>query len=603
MVVSKFITLSKEQQEVVSFTKGPILVKAGAGSGKTRILTERIRKLLEVTQRGILAMTFSSKASEELRKRLLVNPLAKDRLFICTFYGFCESVLRNNRSYLGFSEMPHIFELEKDRLKLVEEAILTTPSYFELYQKKSPKERKVKCRNALRFIAKIKRNLYFENKACLGNNEEDIKLFYTNYQEILQAQNAIDFDDLILLTYRLFLKNPAIAGLYRISFPYICIDEAQDLNTAQYQLIKVLTNGAHNNVMMVGDPSQSLFAYNDSLSSFMCDDFVKDFNPKIVELTKNYRSSKRVLEAANKIIKQNNLEPASSEEGQFSIHQLENPKEEAKWICKKIQYLIKMQDYLEIDEIITYENIVVLARNKFIFQNLLNAFSELDIPYNINAPMEPVKFQSTYVNIFDLKLKTKLNSADVLHENELNDLLKDESLKIELIAEIKTVVNSLKDNGENFIQSIKMLSKTFSESNLDDYEKSLVLNELEELGRHWLNYLKNSKFISLLQFKNKMALGHTRGQKKENGVTLSTVHTMKGQEFDIVFIMGMDDYTFPDYRAINKGGVYLTQEKNNAYVAFTRAKRFLYVTWPAQRTMPWGDVKNRSRSRFLKEFP
>jgi len=128
------------------------------------------------------------------------------------------------------------------------------------------------------------------------------------------------------------------------------------------------------------------------------------------------------------------------------------------------------------------------------------------------------------------------------------------------------------------------------------------LDEIEEIKSHWYNYAKKTEKESLVQFKNAMALGQTHSQSQPKGITLSTVHTMKGQEYDIVFLMGMDDGTFPDYRAINNGGVEMVQEKNNAYVAFTRAKRFLFVTYPEQRQMPWGAVKQRSMSRFLNNF-
>ena len=136
----------------------------------------------------------------------------------------------------------------------------------------------------------------------------------------------------------------------------------------------------------------------------------------------------------------------------------------------------------------------------------------------------------------------------------------------------------------------------------DDNARKMIFDDIDELLKHWSHYAKKTDNKSLHQFKNDMALGKTHSLTQHNGITLSTVHTMKGQEFDIVFLMGMDEETFPDYRAVNKGGIELTQEKNNLYVAFTRAKRFLYVTWPKQRLMPWGDYKSRRISRFLKVF-
>ncbi|MBL4682201.1 MAG: ATP-dependent helicase [Pseudomonadales bacterium] len=175
-----------------------------------------------------------------------------------------------------------------------------------------------------------------------------------------------------------------------------------------------------------------------------------------------------------------------------------------------------------------------------------------------------------------------------------------EQLKNESQKKIIELVNSLYESGDNLIKRILDFQKQFLE--IDEEEKRMLFNDIEELLKHWQNYAKNTDNKSLHQFKNAMALGKTHPLSEHNGVTLSTVHTMKGQEFDIVFIIGLDDETFPDYRAVRSGGVDLTQEKNNLYVAFTRSKRWLYVSYPAKRIMPWGDKKRRKISRFLKDF-
>ena len=136
----------------------------------------------------------------------------------------------------------------------------------------------------------------------------------------------------------------------------------------------------------------------------------------------------------------------------------------------------------------------------------------------------------------------------------------------------------------------------------EDEDRNMILNELNDIQNHWFNYAKKTDKKSLAQFKNAMALGQTHPLSQQKGITLSTVHTMKGQEYDIVFLMGMDEGTFPDYRAVKSGGIEMIQERNNAYVAFTRAKRFLFISYPKQRLMPWGDIKNRYKSSFLKDF-
>ena len=165
--------------------------------------------------------------------------------------------------------------------------------------------------------------------------------------------------------------------------------------------------------------------------------------------------------------------------------------------------------------------------------------------------------------------------------------------------EIVTLVKDLSDDGSNLKQRLKKFKNSLTIK--DENEKYMIFNDIDELLRHWQNYAKKTDIKSLHQFKNSMALGKTHPLTQHPGITLSTVHTMKGQEFDIVFIIGVDDETFPDYRAVRNGGIEMTQEKNNMYVAFTRAKRFLYVSWPQKRMMPWGDYKNRRISRFLED--
>ncbi|MDC9722290.1 MAG: ATP-dependent helicase, partial [Urechidicola sp.] len=428
----------------------------------------------------------------------------------------------------------------------------------------------------------------------------------------LRTQNAIDYDDLLSLAHKIFAKFPKVASLYRRSFFAICVDEAQDLNYAQYQFLKALTNNELKNVMMVGDPNQAIFHFNGSSPDYMDKEFVKDFNPQIIELTENYRSSKAVLKAANKLIPNTKSIEKVAKQGVFKLYKVDNENSEAKWVINKINEIISSKTNSEIEGEISYEKIAVLARNKYLFKSLEEEFQKINLPYYYKMTPGALKFESQIMQIFDLALKIKLNPADNLHLIRLLKLL---SLNLENNIELSEIISHLEEseqkqivelvksldvNGSNFIKNIDNYKKQISESN--DNEKKMIFNDIDELVKHWHIYAKNTDNKSLHQFKNAMALGKTHPMTEHNGITLSTVHTMKGQEFDIVFIIGMDDETFPDYRAVRAGGVELTQEKNNLYVAFTRSKRWLYVTYPAQRTMPWGDVKRRKISRFLKDF-
>jgi len=604
------VELSEKQKSAIFSKSESIYVKASAGSGKTRVLTERVRYLLSQTDKKILALTFTNKAGEEIKERLNDIENINENTFIGTFHSFCQTILENRIHLLGYEEMPHIFENENDRLELIEKSIQQIPSFASSYAEQDKKKQKDFRYRALNFISEVKRELITDIKT--HTEDEDTILLYREYQDILRTQNAIDYDDLLSLAHQIFTDFPTIAALYRRSFFAICVDEAQDLNNAQYQLLKVLTNNDLKKVMMVGDPNQAIFHFNGSSPDYMDKEFVKDFNPKIIELTENYRSSKAVLKAANKLIPNSESIKGIAKEGIFKLYKVANENSEAEWVINKINEIISSKTNNEIEGEINYEKIAILARNKYLFKPLEENFQKLNFPYYYKMTPGALKFESQIMQIFDLALKIKLNPADNLHLIRLLKLL---SLNLENNIELSEIISQLGESeqkkivelvksldvdGGNFIRSIDDYKKQITESN--DNEKQMIFNDIDELLKHWHIYAKNTDNKSLHQFKNAMALGKTHPMTEHKGITLSTVHTMKGQEFDIVFIIGMDDETFPDYRAVRVGGVELTQEKNNLYVAFTRAKRWLYVTYPAQRRMPWGATKRRNISRFLKGF-
>lgn len=605
------INLSEIQREIVNTIDGALLVKAAAGSGKTRVLTERIKILIPKSKRKILAITFTNKAGDEMRERLKDLNNLNERLFIGTFHGFCQQVLESHGKLIGLSKMPHIFEDESDRLKLIEEALLSSPYYNSLYVAKNKKEQTSFLYDVLGFISEVKRELLNEQQLLEETNDQDFVLLFKEYQDILSSQNAIDFDDLILLAYNVFATQPSIASLYRRTYEYICIDEAQDLNNAQYQLLKVITGNDHKNVLMVGDPNQSIFAFNGSSADYMNVEFVKDYNPVVIELKENYRSSKKVLQAAEKIMPNANDISNTIKEGKFEICSARNEDLEASWICNKISEMINVQVFPDIEGIVTHDRIVVLARNKYVFYSLEKALKANNTPYYFKVTPGAIKYESDLMKIFDLALKVKINPLDSLHMLRLKTLMNVEGGNDlrelgEFVTSItfKALLNcvmGLNEDGNNFKKMLTNFYEFIKSCDIleDDNEKNMILKDIDELRVHWYNYATKADKKSLGSFKNSMALGQTHPLSQGKGITLSTVHTMKGQEYEIVFLMGMDDETFPDYRAIRAGGIEMIQEKNNLYVAFTRAKRFLFVTWPEQRLMPWGDVKRRKISRLL----
>jgi len=614
------VELSEEQRSIVDAPDGALYVKASAGSGKTRILTERIRTLLSRSNKKILALTFTNKAGQEIKDRLADIEDIEQRTFVGTFHGFCQSVLENHGHLLGYAEMPHIFENESDRLELIEQAIQLTPSYAASYSKQDEKQQRNFRYRALNFIADMKRKLINEANIAKQTKDKNNILLYYSYQDILKSQNAIDFDDLLLKVYYLFNDYPKIAALYRRSFFAVCVDEAQDLNNAQYNLLKAMANGEFRNILMVGDPNQSIFHFNGSSPDYMDKEFVKDFQATVIKLTENYRSSKAILKAAQNLIPDADQVEHTVKPGIFKLYKTKDEKREAQWLAKEIQQIVELEKHDDIEGELSYEKIAVLARNKYLFKPLEEALETTGIPHYYKMTPGALKFESSLMQIFDLALRIKLNSQDELHWIRLLEALSGdvESLDykgdVDLANLIKYIndssqkitielVLSLADDGSDFKRHLedyeqKMKPKYFKDSD----EKNMLFLDINELLTHWHNYAETTDNTSLHQFKNAMALGQTHPLSQHSGVTLSTVHTMKGQEYDIVFIIGMDDGTFPDYRSVRSGGIELTQEKNNLYVAFTRSKRWLFVTWPEKRTMPWGEIRHRNISQFLKDF-
>ncbi len=602
------INLSPKQEEIVSLDQGAYLVLASAGSGKTRVLTERIKRLSNSTSSKILAITFTNKAASEIRERLGTSEKITKNVFVGTFHSFCQSILELRFKLLGYTRMPHIFEDDSDRLELIKQAIKSVPFFEEIYSALDPKKKNEYTYNTLQFISTVKRELISPEDLAENSDYREYKYIFETYQDILKSNNAIDFDDIIRLVYELFTNNESVANLYRKAYSFICIDECQDLNKLQYFLLKSLCGKVINNVMMVGDPNQSIYGFNGSAPSFMQNDFVSDFQAQKISLDENYRCSKSVIEASNTLMDLNVEAINYVIDGIFQILPAESELAEAEFVVNKIKELVNLKSHIDIEGEITYDKISILARNKFVFKHIEHQLNETGIPYYYKSGNVGIKFSSISMKIFDLFFRIKINPLDKLHQMKLEDILKvDDAFNPDKLqnsqypisASIKEIINE--SSIDNLHLKIDSLKKLFNVSITDDDEKKLTLDELDDFANQFLQYKKLNLKPTLDGFKSAIALGLTNNSNiRAIGVCLSTVHTMKGQESEIVFLIGMDDGTFPDFRAVNNGGEELQQEKNNTYVAFTRAKRFLFVTYPKKRLMPWGDYKARAISRFLK---
>lgn len=594
------IVLSAKQQEIVDFTDGALLVKASAGSGKTRVLTERVKKLAEETRRKILAITFTNKACEEIKNRIKEqNPDLLKKVDVFTFHGFCNSVLERHGSYIGYARLPEIISSQDEVYALMEEAIKATPTIYMKYQRLDEKGKKKVIYDSIEQTAKIKRN--FIPDEDLYESSQDEVILYFAYRNLMQSMNAIDFDDMLLLVYKLFTTNVRIADLYRRNYDYICIDEAQDLNNAQYRLLRSLANDGYKNVMMVGDAKQSIYAFNGSSQEYMLKHFVKDYNPVVFELSENYRSAREILAYANKIIPGANDVMDAQIEGMCKEYTLPSDDAEIDKIVELINKLLKQKKLRFVEHSITEDDITVLARNKYILEPLEKKLEESGIPFYYKNTSKVYKPQSTHGQYFETLLSLRINPQDVMHEQQVKSIEK-LGLNQELCDAIKRGVKDIRDDGSNFrtvLQSINKEIERIASGQEEDDELIMAYKDFEFVDSQWVAYAKTNANRNIQSFRNAMTLGTTNIDVEQHGISLSTVHTMKGQENNIVFLMGMDDNTFPDYRAVQQGGNAMAQERNNLYVAITRAKRYLFITYPTQRTMPWGGVYNRNRSRLL----
>ena len=604
------INLSPKQSQIVNLGAGSYLIEASAGSGKTRVLTERVKKLLEDNSTKILAITFTNKASEELKERLELDKLKNKNAFVGTFHSFCQSILESRFKLLGFQKMPHIFEDESDRIEIVEEAIKSVPYFTDIYDNLESKDKAGYKSKVLSFISSVKRELAEPEDLITEEGEEHLLLLYNEYQDILKSNNALDFDDLILFVYKLLSNNEAVQNLYSKSYNYIFIDEGQDLNKAQYYLLKTLCGDQIKNVMIVGDPNQSIYGFNGSAPKYMQTFFVDDFKAQKITLDENYRCSKQVIDAANKLM-QLNVEAVNYViEGHFETYKAASEKDEAKYVVEKIDYLINLKNHTDIEGEIDYSKMAILGRNKFVFKYIEELLQERNIPYYFKSGNVGLKFETIFMKLFDYYFRIKINPSDRIHSKRLKTLLKINVFenegeisksKYDYFQFIKEIISVLTE--DNFKKSLHSIADYIKESTtFNDDEKVQIHNELQEVIELWKEYSFNNLKPTLTGFKNTISLGLIKRDLRQEGICISTVHTMKGQESEIVFLLGIDDGTFPYYLAIQKGGEELSQEKNNLYVAFTRAKRFLYVSYPSVRMMPWGDYKSRIKSRFLSEF-
>lgn len=608
------MNLSPKQQSIVNHVDGALLVKAGPGSGKTRVLTERIKHLLSVKKRGkVLALTFSNMAAEEMRLRLERDPNVGDsteRVYVSTIHSFCLDLIQTRGYLVGLRSDVSLFENEADRIAILSSIMLSEPEYALILQREKPN---IFLSNYLSMISEQKRNLISPEASNINEPFPDI---YHKYNDALASQNAIDFDDILLFTYRILIENPDIVTLYNSVYRYICIDEAQDLNEAQYQVIQALCSNNFCNIMMVGDENQSIYAFNGSSSKYMSEFFISDFSPTIYTLDENFRSAKQIVEYANNLTGE--IEDVSRYyyEGELRINSFQNELEEAQSVLSTIQQL-ELNGHKDIEGELTYDKIAVIARNKYVFTSVESELTQANIPYYYKKTLSGITCETDYLKAFDLILRLIINPMDLYHKQLLcklagqkmpqsvNDERTEKMIERVLIESdfswLSGVVQGIRPNETVNFDAILQSLKNGMPQHLSDDDKYLLEKDIDEWGSHWKRYKARipSESRTLVSFRNAIALGKTQDLETDSGVALLTAHMSKGLEFEVVFVIGLSEGTFPDYRAINAGGEAIIQERNNIYVAVTRAKRLCYLSYPQLKRMPWGDYKIQKPSRFI----
>ena len=632
--------MNDQQAEAVQTTEGPLLIMAGAGSGKTRVLTHRIAYLIDekmINPWNILAITFTNKAAREMRERAVaLNPATSETL-IATFHSMCVRILRREADHIGYNRNFTIVDPGEQRtlMKRILKNLNLDPKKWN--------ERAI-----LGTISNAKNDLLdeiaYEHQAG-DMYTQIVAKCYKAYQEELRRSEAMDFDDLIMMTLRLFDKNPDVLAYYQQRYQYIHVDEYQDTNHAQYQLVKLLAS-RFKNICVVGDADQSIYGWRGADMQNILD-FEKDYpEAKVVLLEENYRSTKKILQAANDVIKNNrNRRPkklwTQNDEGeQIVYYRANDERDEAVFVASTIDNIVRekvknFKDFAvlyrtnaqsrtieeallksnipytmvggtkfysrkEIRDVISYLNLIANTSDNISFERVVNEpkrgvgpgtleklrnfayeqnMSLLDASANIM--LSPIKGKAAQ-GVYDFA-NMILNLRDQLDGLSITDTVEailDKSGYLDALSMQQTLESQSRiENIEEFMS----VTKNFDETNTDGTEDE---TGIDRLGR----------------FLNDLALiaDTDDGEAEAAEVTLMTLHAAKGLEFPVVFLIGMEEGVFPLSRASEEPDE-LEEERRLAYVGITRAEEILFLTNANTRTL-FGKTGYNRPSRFLREI-
>ena len=574
-----------------------------------------------------MAITFSNKAAEELKERL-VKTLGEQKLnefaYIGTTHKFCLDIVSSRGSAIGLPDELHICDSYNDRLQIFKEAIESIPQFKANYLGTDAKENQKKIKELLDDLSNAKRNLMFAEDYAV---DTVVQSLFQEYDNMLLEQGVIDFDDILRYSYQILTERESVARIYRKVYKYICVDEAQDLNKSQYEVIKALA-GNEISVTMVGDPNQSIYGFNGSTSDYIERIFLDEFKAEKIELNENYRSSKKVIKAANKIENSFEVYGNCRYDGEFEILSFDNEKKEAEYIVEKIKYLVRSGHPDVEGKEITLEQCAIIARNRYTFKYVEELLKENQMEYTLKVSAKgSFSGESDFIKAFELGIRLLVNRKDKIHLDGLSKLI-DSKKKYKTFEEIRynkelseywilllDILNSswdilLKNENEiKFHKAVNTLKDFINDSQfkLAEHEIMLISEDLRTWEENWNNYVRNSSSgeRTLGNFVRTVSLGSTNTHD-DKGIVLTTVHMSKGLEYDVVFVMGLNEGVFPDYRAVNafenfNDDKQLVEERHNMFVAITRSKRLCYLTYPLSKDTPWG-VKRQKPSRYIIEL-
>jgi len=631
--------LNKEQKEAVQHTEGPLLIMAGAGSGKTRVLTHRIAYLIKeksVAPRNILAITFTNKAAREMKSRVsrLVGPEG-DYMWVSTFHSMCVRILRRDIDRIGYNSNFTILD-SSDQLSVIKQVLRNLNIDTKQFEPRAMLNRISGAKNELITPEKFSEHV--------GNfYDRQVAQVYDAYQKMLRKNQSLDFDDLIMETIHLFKRVPEVLEYYQRRFQYIHVDEYQDTNHAQYYLVKQLAT-RFQNICVVGDSDQSIYRWRGAnIENILT--FEKDYpTTRTILLEQNYRSTKSILDAANHVIEHNTgrkpkkLWTDNPNGNKINYYQGATEQEEALFITDKIQELIREEGYTPGDMAILYRT---NAQSRAIEDTLMKSGVSYQMVGGTKFyDRKEIKDLIAYLRLImnpndDLSFERVVNepkrgigktSVERLRAYAAaNDISFYQAVKeVDFTGVSKRAANALADFGElvktlsqqqEFLTATDMVEAVLKRSGYEEYlenertiEAQSRLENLEEFMTVTKDFEeKNEDDKTLIAFLTDLALVADIDQvdeedpDQEEKITLMTLHAAKGLEFPVIFLIGMEENVFPHSRSMFEEEE-MEEERRLAYVGITRAEKQLYVTHAKMRTL-FGRTNMNPISRFINEIP